>query len=386
MRRFGVAGAVGLLLVGASVAVIGVSGAFGQARPSAAAPYVSRLPAGGPVPAHTSATSVTFISTQSAYVLGTAPCAHRPCTVILRTLNRGGSWAGLAAPRQRVSRLYGGGLWGLRFASVRHGFAFGSGLWETTNGAASWHRATAPARFVLDLAAVRGRELVAVGAPCGFGSSGCSGRVTIYHRAVSGGSWQALATSGPSAFDESVAVHGGTVWVLAGTQLWVSTDGGHSFRSHRQPCAKRENALPMLTSVADAGPHSYLLCTGQGFLGHTVKFVYRTARTHSGWIRVSRPPTPGDGGLLAAGSDHAIVIATASAASWLYLSRDAGRHWSMPLTFLDGGEGWADLGFTTARDGVVIHGPARTDGGSASFPGQLELTSDGGSTWHSSPF
>jgi hypothetical protein len=77
MRRFGVAGALGLLLVGASVAVIGVSGAWGQASPSAAL-YASRLPAGGPVPAHTSATSVTFISTQTAYVLGTAPCAHRP--------------------------------------------------------------------------------------------------------------------------------------------------------------------------------------------------------------------------------------------------------------------------------------------------------------------
>jgi hypothetical protein len=46
------------------------------------------------------------------------------------------------------------------------------------------------------------------------GSTGCSGRVTIYHRAVSGGSWQAVATTAPSAFEESLAVHGGTVWVL----------------------------------------------------------------------------------------------------------------------------------------------------------------------------
>jgi hypothetical protein len=382
MRRFGVAGALGFLLIGASVAVIGATGAWGRAAVSAA----SGLPTGGPVPAHASATSVTFISTRTAYVLGTAPCAHRPCTVILRTRSRGGSWVGLPAPHQRVSRPYGGGLWGLRFADARDGFAFGKGLWETSDGAASWRRAAAPARFVLDLAAVKGRELVAVGASCAFGNSGCSGVLTIYHRAISGGSWQALATTVPSAFDESLAVHGSTVWVLAGTQLWVSTDAGHSFRPHRQPCAKTANALPILTSVTDVGSHSYLLCTGQGFLSHTVKFVYRTVGTHSGWIRVSKPPTPGDGGLLAAGSDHAIVIATASAASWLYLSRDSGRHWSMPLTFFDGGEGWGDLGFTTARAGVVVHGPAHTDGGSVNFPGQLQLTSDGGRTWQASPF
>ena len=36
----------------------------------------------------------------------------------------------------------------------------------------------------------------------------------------------------------------------------------------------------------------------------------------------------------------------------------------------------ADLGFTTASDGVVIHGPA-----ARGFVGQLMLTKDGGLTW-----
>jgi photosystem II stability/assembly factor-like uncharacterized protein len=369
MRRFTLAGILSFVVLAAAVAA-----------DSAAAP------ASGPVPAGTSATSVTFISTRAAFVLGTAPCAHRPCTVILRTRNRGASWVGLPAPRQRISRPYGGGLWGLRFANARRGFAFGDGLWVTTNGGASWRRGSAPARFVLDLAAVQGRELVAVGAPCAFGRTGCAGRLTVYHRALNGRTWQAVATTGPSALGESIAVHGGVVWVLAGTQLWVSTNGGRSFRSHGQPCAHSPLGLPTLTSIADAGPHSYLLCTGQGFLSHTIKHIYRTRGTHSRWIHVSQAPTPGDGGALAAGSDHGIVLATASAASWLYRSTDAGRHWGTALTFFDGGEGWADLGFTTANDGVVIHGPARVDGGSAGFPGQLLLSSDGGRTWHITPF
>ena len=44
----------------------------------------------------------------------------------------------------------------------------------------------------------------------------------------------------------------------------------------------------------------------------------------------------------------------------------------------DGGAGWADLGFTTATDGVVIHGPADSDGNTTERPGQLFLTSDAG--------
>lgn len=386
MRTFPIAGVLGSLLIAAAVAIVSVSGAWGQGSPIAPRASISPLPAGGPVPAHTSATSVTFVSTPSAYVLGTAPCARRPCSVILRTRDRGSSWVGLPAPRQRVSSAYGSGLWGLRFADLREGFAFGQGLWETTNGSASWRRVSAPTRFVVDLAAVRNRELVMVGARCQFGTTGCAGRLTIYHRALGGGRWQVSATTARSALNESLAVHGSTVWVLAGTQLWVSTNGGRSFRSHGQPCARTPSGLPMPTSLTSVGAHSYLLCTGQGFLSHTVKFVYETAGTNSAWKLVGKPPTPGDGGMLAAGSDHAIVIATASAASWLYLSRASGHAWTTPLSFSDGGDGWGDLGFTTASDGVVIHAPARTDGGSANFPGQLELSSDGGQTWQMAAF
>jgi hypothetical protein len=376
--RVGAAGCM-VIAVGVAVAIAGSAAATTNAR-------VTSLPAGSVVPAHSSAASVTFVSTRTAYVLATAPCAHRPCTEILRTSNRGASWVALPAPPEKISRPDGGGLWGLRFANARHGFAFGKGLWETTNGGASWRAATAPARYVVDLAATPRGQVVAMAAPCQFATARCGGLLTLYRRSVTGGGWHVIATTNGTAFDESIAVHGSTVWALAGTQLWISTDGGRSFRLHGQPCAKTPQGLPALTSVADAGGQSYLLCTGQGFLSHTVKLVYRTSGAHSRWRFRSKAPTPGDGGMLAAGSDQAIVIATASAASWLYLSRDAGRHWSTPLTFADGGEGWGDLGFTTASDGVVIHAPARTDGGSANFPGQLELSADGGVSWHAATF
>jgi photosystem II stability/assembly factor-like uncharacterized protein len=55
------------------------------------------MPSDGPVPARFAATSVTFVSADEAFVLGTAPCAHAPCTSVVRTLDRGQSWVGLPA-------------------------------------------------------------------------------------------------------------------------------------------------------------------------------------------------------------------------------------------------------------------------------------------------
>ena len=78
-----------------------------------------------------------------------------------------------------------------------------------------------------------------------------------------------------------------------------------------------------------------------------------------------------------------VAIATASAASWLFHSGDGGVDLADRVhAQYDGGVGWADLGFTTATDGVVVHGPADSDGNSTQRPGQLFLTSDGGTTWH----
>ena len=86
--------------------------------------------------------------------------------------------------------------------------------------------------------------------------------------------------------------------------------------------------------------------------------------------------------MIAASAPGHLTIATTSAASWLYYSADNGKTWRTVVTYLDGGQGWNDLGFTTTRDGVVIHGhPAYGD-----LLGQLLLTDNGGLTWHAVTF
>ncbi len=333
---------------------------------------------GGPVPAGTEATSVTFISPTTAFVLGTAPCDVQPCSAILETADRGAHWVGLPAPRENVSYYLGNGLWGLRFADARNGYAFGQGLWETPDGSESWQKATAPAPTVLSLEAIQDRELVAVAQSCHPGV-GCGHQIGVYHEPI-GGSWSAVASIHTYFNDASISVHGPHVWVLAGLNLYVSTDGGSSFRTESQPCPSR---LSQPGSVSDDGAHVYMLCSGNGAAGSTQKYVYRSAGPDSPWSLVGRPPAAGDGGEISAGSDSSILIATYSGASLLYRSTDGGHTWRTALREDDGGAGWSDLGFTTPTDAVVVHGPALAG---SQRPGKVLLSSDGGLSWQAAGF
>jgi hypothetical protein len=116
--------------------------------PAAAAPAGITRPSGGPVPAGFRAASATFVSTREAFVLGTAPCQHAPCTSIARTRDRGVSWRGLPVPVVPLGEpgtSDGSAVWGIRFATPEHGFVFGNGLWVTSDGASTGQPRPTPA-------------------------------------------------------------------------------------------------------------------------------------------------------------------------------------------------------------------------------------------------
>jgi hypothetical protein len=333
-------------------------------------------PPGGPVPGGFTATSVTFISAQEAFVLGTAPCPNAVCTSIVRTLDRGASWRGLPAPVIPLSAPGGTGVWGIRFATPEHGFVFGDGLWETADGGQRWTSAAYPGGSVLSLAAIDGRVL-ALTATCDV-QGGCAQPGTLLRRPLAGGAWSKVTQvdiSGITDATDLIATQAGVAAVLDGNDVAVTSDGGMTITSHATPCATA--AMMRESSVAVIAPDGLaLLCTGQGFTGHTVKTVYTSGDMGATWVKTGVPGTAGDGGTIVAANPSQLVIATASAASWLDYSGNGAAQWQTVVTEPDGGQGWADLGFTTASDGVVIHGPA-----ARGFVGQLLLTEDGGLTW-----
>jgi hypothetical protein len=335
---------------------------------------------GGPVPAGFTPASVTFVSAQEAFVLGTAPGSG---TRLLHTLDRGHTWVALTAPTAPLGRPGAGGgntVWGTRFASPSHGFVFGVGLWETIDGGKHWTSASAPSGSILSLATIDGQVLVltAKASP-----GGGLGPATLLRRPLAGGSWSLVASVGQVDLldpTDLIATQRKTAALLAGTSVLVTNDGGLTLTHHATPSTPPGFTPAAVTVNATGG--LALLCVGQGYTGHTDKQIYTSVDGGAHWTTAGKPSSEGDGGTLASSASN-VVLVTASAASWIDRSHDGGHTWATVKTYGDGGLGWADLGFTTALNAVVVHGPADTPGATDARPGELLLSADGGATWQS---
>ena len=343
------------------------------AASSSAGPSATAQPALPAAPAGFRASSVTFVSSDEAFCLGTAP-GH--ATLVVRTLDRGQTWVRLAAP---VAPLGSPGssaasaVWGTRFASASQGFVFGDRLWQSGDGGRHWALAGTPAGQILSLAAIDGQVLALV-------AKG-SGPARLLRRPLAGGPWTQIASvKTADAFDPTdlIATQAGTAAVLSGTSVLVTTNGGLSVTSRATPSAPgfQPDCVAVTSSHALA-----LLLVGQGAAGSTEKLVYTSTDSGLHWAKAGTPSNEGDPVTLAGGSPTDLVLATASGASWLDRSSDGGHSWATVLTYGDGGEGWADLGFTTTTNAVVVHGPADSAGNSDGRPARLLLSANGGATW-----
>ena len=351
--------------------------------PAGSATGSGTFPAGGPVPAGFAATSVTFVSPEQAFVLGTAPCAHAPCTSIVRTLDRGASWRGLPAPVVPLGQPQdsaGPAVWGIRFADPGHGFVFGDGLWETTDGGEHWAAAAGPGGSILSLEVIDG-QVLALTSGCGA-QSGCAQTGTLVRRPVFGGAWHVVTqVSEP----DTIATQARVAAVLDGSEVIVTGNGGLTYAAHAAPCATQGVAWP--SSVAVSGPNGLaLLCAGSAAMGSVAKTVYVSDDLGAHWTKAGSPANGGDPAGIAAATPAQLVVAAESGASWLYHSGDSAARWGTAFQAGDGGQGWNDLGFTTTTDGVVVHGPAVSNDNKEGRPGQLLLTSDGGATWRAVRF
>jgi hypothetical protein len=354
----------------------------GPATPASASTVA--VPPGGPVPLGFGATSVTFVSTQEAFVLGTAPCAKAPCTSILRTLDRGASWRGLPAPVVPLAAQPGGvagpAVWGIRFANPWDGFVFGNGLWETTDGGERWTPAVPPAGPIESLEVIDGQVLAVTGT-CSP-NFGCGQTGALMRRPLAGGAWTVVSrVSGRGA----IATQARVAAVLDGDGVIVTANGGVSTVTHAGPCSTAGIDAPV--SLAVTGPDGLtLLCAGNGAAGNEDKTVFVSDDLGAHWSVAGSPARGGDPEEMSAGSASQLVVAAASGASMLYYSADGGAQWATAYYEGDGGLGFNDLGFTTPADGVVVYGPALSDSSAESRPGWLLLTSNGGASWHPVPF
>ncbi len=376
------------LLIGCGALLAAFAGAGGGVAAAAQATGAAALtPGTGAVPKGFVATSVSFPTKDEGYVLGTAPCAHEPCTSVIRTVDRGSHWAGVPAPAVALGNPGGAtgiSAWGIRFATTKVGFVFGKGLWETVNGGADWVMVKPPSTTVNSLEISDG-QVLAVATPCAPGQC-IAQKSSLYRRPLSGGSWHLVAKLA-SAFDlegtATIATAGKVAAILNGEAVLVTSNGGLSVTAHPTGCTNADVGGPVGLAVAGTRALA-LLCAGQGAAGSVGKAVYLSSDLGAHWTSAGSPPAGGDPGAIAATPGH-IVVSAASGASELYYST-SGKHWTTAFGKGDGGAGFADLGFTTTADGAVVYGPVYTNGTADGFPGKVLLTGNGGASWQTQSF
>jgi hypothetical protein len=325
------------------------------------------------------ATSVTFVSTEEAFVLGTASCAHGQCTAIAATPDRGGKWERLPAPAVPLGDPFANSgqaaVWGIRFADPEHGFVFGNGLWATGDGGERWTATASPGGSIADLEVIDG-QVLALSYPCSA-RSGCGQLGTLYRRALSGGPWSFVTRVTGT---RVIATQARVATLLDGGSVVVTGDGGLTFAVRATPCAGSASAG---SAVAVTGPDSLgLLCAGGVAMGSVQKTVYVSDDLGATWAKAGSPPLGGDPWGISAGTPARLTVAALSGATWLYYSADGGVRWTIAYRApVDGGVEFNDLGFTTTADGVAVLGPVYSNGNPYGMPGQLLLTSDGGASW-----
>ncbi len=354
--------------VAVATAAAAAAAAFGAASASASAVERTAVvrPAVGPVPKGFEPASMTFVSASEGWVLGTAPCTHAPCTSVVWTTNGGKSWVGVPAPLLKLGSGVGSvGLIRMRFADASDGFAFGSQLWVTHNGAASWYRVTQVPNYIADLEASAG-VVYAISLQASF-------HETVYSSPAGTDSWHKVSgLSSPHGYAGlgSIALHGTAGWIIVGDRLYSTTTGAHWVRDS-VTCPTQ---LGMTSVAAYSATQVTLLCSGLPAAGSTQKELYASTDGGTHFSKVGAVPAGGDGGVLAEPTPTHLFVATASGATWLYVSTNGGKSWTQELFLTDGGKGWGDFGFTTASQGVAVEG--RPAEGS-----KMYMTKNAGAAW-----
>jgi photosystem II stability/assembly factor-like uncharacterized protein len=328
-----------------------------------------------PVPTGFRPMSVTFVSTQQGWVLGSMPCATGRCPAIARTIDGGKAWTSINAPETTIGQpavdVSPKGITGIRFADLRDGWAFGPELWATHDGGKTWKR--------LDI--LSGGAIVALASSRGtvhaVAYDGGVGNYRIASAPVGGDAWSTASLklpvgAGPVPVVQLV-LSGEGGWILENDRTVVAGARlvGGTWRTWQPPCADAvgpaflgASSATDLAAACDVGAWS----NAQG--DHL--FVSRDGGVSFIEIGKRNPTIDSASGLATPNRSTIVVAGYDSHGSVLTGSFDSGHSWtvvdrptSVSLT---------DLGFTSPAQGVVI---ATASSGAS----HLLVTRDGGHTW-----
>jgi hypothetical protein len=357
------------------------------------APSSAVGPVGGPVPAGFTVHDLTFINDAEGWALGTAPCANRPCTSLVRTTDGGRSWVGIRPPvvgLTGVDDCSTGCVSNVRYASPLIGYLFGPQvLYLTTDGGATWQRQSGGAA-ALEIGA---GDVLRV--PSGDGQAcfpGCP--VSVQISTIGATSWHTvlalpapqvgtdtgiqLARSGQQAYLQIYGhVSGGAS--EAHSALYAATDGGRVWSHRGEPCPQGSRAEVDATALSTAADGSVsVLCTRRSAAAASFVAVStdggRTFR--SGKLLANLQIQVGS-----ASSSTVFVVGAVGGHESLVRSADGGQTWTVVAqsgpAFAGSGPRSGFLGFESATTGRWV---------SVRDPRTVWTTRDAGATWTSFTF
>jgi len=282
--------------------------------------------------------SVDAASTGRDHALGAAPCRAGFCAWVLRTTDGGAHWAAQSTPPLPSDRFTWANPWRIRFADDRTGYLFGDGglpLYATHDAGSHWN---APPG-------------VCGGSTCAITSLAVAGRTVYAYQETRGGGMLLTspldrdhftyvpAVSGP--YTGEIAASGPGVYVLTDNQrLWAHTATGWQPRSLP--------TCPHGTLDALTARDVILVCDLTGGTGAVTRKAYVSHDSAMSWVALPDPPQTGQTKAVFAnvGSlfGYAVVVTTTAGTS-VQVTRDAGAHWTTPLT--SPSTQFADAGFAT---------------------------------------
>jgi photosystem II stability/assembly factor-like uncharacterized protein len=361
--------------------------------PSTAA---TSAPASPAEPAGFQVLSMTFVSDQRGFALGSVGCGTRRCGALLGTADGGATWTPLTAPARAVPDMYGACPAGqpcagqIRFATALIGYAYDPTLYVTTDGGRHWRRG---AGSVSSLEAADGTVVrVATNDP------GCAGAQAEVDVAPPGSTaWRPLPAPAVGLACPPVLYRQGQRMVLVGygnpaggvrasALISRSADGGRTWTGRAPDSCYSGQGYGQdgyASAVALAPPDVLVLLCQHQAPGQAGQF-------EPGWTRVSA-----NGGA-SYGPDEAVPFLThmageagyyqlaAASASRLLAVEDTdsdGQLGSQVLLTVDGGVSWSTVLRLTAAAPVVLVGYEDPLTGRVAQGDTVWTTRTGGRTW-----
>lgn len=318
--------------------------------------------------------SVTFVSAQDGWVLGTATCSSGSCLAISRTQDGGSTWTSVSSPPTSFETAGAStGVSGIRFANQQDGWVYGGQLWATHDGGTSWTEVTLPGLSSGGgYPAIQGLETAAGQVQAMyFGSSG----FRIATSSVAGNSWSVSATgvafgAGPVPAAQLV-VQGTAGWAVENDRVVTAGARLHAgaWASWTPPCSTVEGP----STLAASSSQNLIAVCDDGLWGGSSSPIERAYASTDGGASFSQlaAPLPSACQGAALASPSSSVAATGCGAG-IEATFNGGSTWT---SVFSGSGAITYLGFTTSGQGVAV------DAGSGSSLGSLLMTTDGGHTW-----